>query len=89
SSQRLNSNIETAQYSSLVVNHHNRAIENELRTSNLSSESQRRFSASSSMQQSDENTSVTINNNASQLCRQGREMNVANFLIKTEKFGDT
>ncbi|CAF4263258.1 unnamed protein product [Rotaria socialis] len=69
SGQRLNSNVETAQYSSLIVNHHNRAIENELRTSNLSSESQRRLSVSSSMQQSDENTSATINNNASQLCR--------------------
>ncbi|CAM2727200.1 unnamed protein product [Rotaria socialis] len=70
SGQRLNSNVETAQYSSLIVNHHNRAIENELRTSNLSSESQRRLSVSSSMQQSDENTSATINNNASQLCSQ-------------------
>lgn len=35
SRHRLNSNYETVQYSPALVNHHNRIIENELRTSNL------------------------------------------------------
>ncbi|CAF1087032.1 unnamed protein product [Rotaria sp. Silwood1] len=61
--QRLNSNIETVQYSSFLVNHHNRIIDNELRTStsisnqllDISSESERQISSPFNIQQSDNN----------------------------------
>ncbi|CAF2484381.1 unnamed protein product [Rotaria sp. Silwood2] len=64
--QRLNSNIETAQYSSFLVNHHNRIIENELCEStpvpnqslDFSSQLQRSKPLLSNVQQSDNNSLI-------------------------------
>ncbi|CAF0806411.1 unnamed protein product [Rotaria sordida] len=72
---RLNSNVETAQYSSFLVNHHNRIIENEFRTStlipnqllDLSSESQHRISSPFNIQQSDNNIESSLTSSQQEL----------------------